>query len=156
MGRPTAAFTLIEIMLIVAAIAILAGATVLAINPTRHLEDVRNGQRKIDVATIWSAIQQYRLDTHGSVPSSISSGTLSQCTTEVFNDQFAICKTTGCSVMLDELTTDGKYLSEVPIDPSAESELYSGYNVILDEDRQNKVVVCAPSAEGGEVIYVER
>ncbi len=156
MVRRTAAFTIIEIMLIVAAIAILAGVTIIAINPARHLADIRNGQRKIDVATIWNALQQYRLDTHGTIPPSISSGSLTQCTTEVDNDVYAICRTTGCGVMLDELTTDGKYLSEIPVDPTTESEIYSGYNVILDADHQNKLVVCAPGAEGGEVIFIQR
>jgi hypothetical protein len=75
----------------------------------------------------------------------------------VDNNQFAICKSANdCSVLLPELTDDGKYLMEIPADPTNESEIYSGYNVLLDEEHQNRLAVCAPRAEGGEVIYIER
>src|SRR5579872_1550945 len=65
-------FTLLEILLVVAAISILAGIVIIAINPTKQLGDTRNAQRRNDVTTILNAIYQYSLDNNGSIPPTIS------------------------------------------------------------------------------------
>ena len=48
----TSGFTLLEILLVVAAIAILAGIVIIAINPTKQLGDTRNAQRRSDVYSL--------------------------------------------------------------------------------------------------------
>lgn len=64
-------FTLIEILLVVGAIAILAGIVILAINPTKQLADTRDAQRRSDIRTILDALYQYSIDNKGNFPVTI-------------------------------------------------------------------------------------
>lgn len=141
------AFTLLEILLVVAAIAILAGIVILAINPTKQLGDTRNSQRRIDVNTILNAVYQYAIDNNGTLPSDISSTTLE-----------VICKTgavtTSSCTYLAPLTTDEKYLVSMPIDPSYSDTNFTGYEI--RQTANGRVTVSAPHAEQGATISVTR
>jgi prepilin-type N-terminal cleavage/methylation domain-containing protein len=64
-------FTLIEILLAVAALVILASIVILAINPSRQLAQTRNVQRRSNVNTILNAVGQYAIDNNGHFPEGI-------------------------------------------------------------------------------------
>jgi prepilin-type N-terminal cleavage/methylation domain-containing protein len=139
-------FTLLEILLVVAAIAILAGIVIVAINPGQQLADTRNAQRRVDARTIASAINQYRLRT-GSLPSSLFGvSDESDCT----SGDYEICKTdaSSCSglINLSVLTDDNVYLPSIPVDPNGSSTYGTGYHAVVDQSA-NRVIVCAPNGE---------
>ncbi len=140
-------FTLLEILLVVAAIAILAGIVIIAINPGKQLADTRNAQRRVDVNTILNAVYQYSIDNNGTLPSAIT-------TTAT-----AICQTasTSCSSLIDlaVLTTNEKYLVSIPKDPLITATTgTAGYTIM--KSGNGRVTVAAPSAEQSAVITVTR
>lgn len=144
-------FTLLEILLVVAAIAILAGIVIVAINPGKQLGETRNAQRRADVNTILNAVYQYTLDNNGTLPTTIQQ--VATCT-GAGNE---ICKTGGdCTGIIDlaVLTTNQKYLTTMPADPSAATANSSKYLVV--KSANGRVTVCAPSAEQSATISVTR
>ncbi len=144
-------FTLIEVLLVVAIIAILAGIVILAINPSKQLGDTRNAQRSADVTTILNAIYQYSVD-NNNLPASVTGVSTEICATGA-----ASCTTPGVVIDLTVLTTAEKYLVSIPKDPLCATVCAAngtGYKV--NKDASNRIVVTAPSAENGKTISVTR
>ncbi len=146
-------FTLIEILLVVAAIAILASIVIIAINPTKQLGDTRNATRRVDVKTIIDAVYQYSIDNNGGIPATI--------TALQVNTPFEICRTgiANCQnfnmIDLSVLTLNEKYLTSLPIDPSSPGVANgTGYRVLRTAN--SRVTVSAPNAEQGATISVTR
>lgn len=138
-------FTLLEILLVVGAIAIIAGIVILAINPSKQLAETRNAQRRVDVNTILNGVYQYAIDNNGSLPASIT-------TTAT-----GVCKTGGtCTGLIDlsVLTASSTYLVSMPIDPTGSTTHGTGYNI--SRNANGRVTVAAPSAEQSATISVTR
>lgn len=153
--KSEAGFTLLEILLVVAMIAILAGIVILAINPGRQLANARNAQRRADVNTIMNAIYQYTIDNNGVVPAAIP------------NVEQNICKSTppiDCNNLIDlrtALTENERYLTGLPNDPLPSfpggyclDTNSTCYTVVLTAN--GRVTVSAPSAELGATISITR
>ncbi|HAT73905.1 MAG TPA: hypothetical protein DCS08_02760 [Candidatus Moranbacteria bacterium] len=146
-------FTLLEILLVVAAIAILAGIVIVAINPSKQLGETRNAQRRTDVNTILNAVYQYVVDNNGTVPAGIPTAT---CALVATNEACKLTATGTCStgVNLSVLTTSEKYITAMPIDPTVSSTNGTGY--YITKSANGRITVCAPSAEQGATITVTR
>lgn len=148
-------FTLLEILLVVAAIAILAGIVIVAINPAQQLAETRNAQRRSDVNALSNALVQYVIK-NSAVPSGMSAG--ESCYGDEYNEvAHGICRTgTGCAgVDLDsELVPD--YIAAIPVDPSVPAGSdFSGYTVFLSP--ADRFLICAPLTEQtDDIISVTR
>ena len=150
-------FTLIELILVIVMLAILAVATYTVINPQKRFKENRNAQRRADVNAILNANYQYYVDNDGVIPSTIQENAdcFSGAThTEICKSDIAglTCTVAGY-VSLSDLTTNEKYLSAIPIDPTGESTYGTGYFVVKNVN--SKLTVCAPSAED-TVISISR
>jgi prepilin-type N-terminal cleavage/methylation domain-containing protein len=144
-------FTLIEVLLVIAILAILAAVVIIAINPGKQFGEAQNAQRRSDVRSILDAIHQYSIDNYGSLPSEeIPSGT------DCINEGAEIClPENSCDgISLDELIVEEKYLTNIPTDPSSATDVGTGYRIIMSGG--DRITVCAPATYGELNISVTR
>lgn len=128
-------FTLLEVLLVVAAIAILAGVVILAINPAKQLAEARNAEREADARTILDAIYQYSIDNNGVLPGGIST-TLTMIGTDA-----AGCDVE-CGVIADQEGTyadnneeefdEGDYYQPPLMDPETQYDTVNGHLELYD------------------------
>ena len=125
----------------------------MAINPGRQLAQTRNAERRDEVKTILNAIYQYTTDNNGAPPDTIP--ILSTCASPGTNE---ICRTNGNCVnlvILTVLTAGERYLPSIPLDPQAPAS-GNGTGYYMVRSANNRITVCAPSAELSETISVTR
>lgn len=139
-------FTLIEVLLVVAIIAILAGIVILAINPNKQLGDTRNSQRQADINTILNAAYQYSIDNQGNIPATITTTATDICASGAAD----------CTGMIDltVLSANGKYLVSIPKDPRTSTATDTGYQI--SQNANGRITVSAPGAEQGKTITATR
>lgn len=136
-------FTLIEILVVVALIAILATITFIAINPARNFQDTRNTQRSSHVTQILNAVTQY---------TTVQGNTLAGLGT------IPLCTATPAAVGTGDVdlaaTLVDSFIVGIPIDPTVGTAADTGYTIC--QTAGGRVTIAAPSAEGGATISVSR
>lgn len=128
------AFTLLEILLVIAAMSILATIVIIAINPIRQISQVRDTSRASDINSIQKAIEQYNIDSDG-YPDQIYKGS--------YRPICSVSNTTNC---FDPSVLIPTYLSDIPVDPSG-----NGYLVGIHPEN-DRISVWADRAELREVV----
>ena len=140
-------FTLLEILLVVAAIGILAGIVIVALNPAKQLGDTRNASRRSDVNTILNATYQYAIDNNGNFPTDIDAVTASS---QVMGTDATGCNTT-CTATTTvascvDLTTElvSTYVVGIPDDPRTGTAANTDYYINADANGRLTVGSCDP------------
>lgn len=141
----------VELLFVVAVVAILATAVFLAINPANKFSKERNLQRHSDISNILTSIQEYQADNEGNLPLGLSK--------KMGGTQLGSCNSSGAQKCHDSSDTCvnlngslAKYLKSIPVDPSNGTPEMSGYSIEIDGDGIITLTACL--AENGETIQL--
>lgn len=143
-------FTLVEILIVLALIAILVGAVLVALNPGRQFANARNSTRYSHLNTIMNAISSNAAENNG-IFTCASAGAVPALDTQMSNAGYDIAP---CLVT--------EFLSSMPYDPSATGAAWTsevsydtGYTISKDAT-SGAITISAPSAELSAVISITR
>src|SRR3989338_1242964 len=144
-------FTLLELLIVMALIAILVGIVIAALNPGRQFALARNSTRYAHLNAVMNAISANSAENNGIF--TCAAGALPAAATAM-NDDDADPLTAEYDIGPCLVT---EYLSTMPYDPSSnnahwtnETDYVSGYTI--SQDAEDRITVAAPDAELAEVI----
>ena len=149
-------FTLLEILLVIAAIGILAAIVLVAVNPNRQLAQARNAERKSEVIAISNAVYQFTMDNNG-LPAGIDAtlrNVVSTSGTTTCTIVGSVALATNVSDFVTAVTSTVSYVASIPRDPQVATTGCSDY--LIQTVTGNRVIVSAPRAELSASISVTR
>lgn len=145
-------FTLMEVLIVMAVLAMLAAVVIVAINPARQFAQARNTQRWSAVNSILNAVNQNMADNDGVFDFSGCGATALPSSATTIESAVGGVDLCGC------LTPT--YIALLPYDPTGGSytdcTTYDTDYTILQDAVGGRITVAAPSAELGETISVTR
>ena len=160
-------FTLIELIIVVAIIALLAAATFVAVNPARRIHEANDAQRWADVTSIADAWATYAADNSGtdatSSPGCITGNINCLVATRGGATSTSAARNAGCAsttvngtIWLDPLVTSG-YLGDIPYDPALSGTVTAtttGYYFHKDANGAIFVGACETDYDGNTIQVV--
>ncbi|MDD5749161.1 MAG: type II secretion system protein [Patescibacteria group bacterium] len=152
-------FTLIELIIVVAIIALLAGATFVALNPAKRIGEANDAQRWTDITAVANAWALYVTDNYGELPASLSSGVVYQIRGAITPSPVSHCvdgtDATSTVQYLDlSSLISGGYIGQIPSDPATTSPRTAYY--LRMDDGVLRIGACYTSAYAGGPIEVMR
>ena len=142
-------FTMVELIIVIAIIAVLAAGVFVAIDPARRLHETRNSRRSTDVASLLDALIKYQADnngTHYSTVASATAGTFYSIGTAATGCDTTCTAKTTAAACLDLSALPANYLASVPVDPSTGTAANTDYYV--SKSATGTLTVGACDAEG--------
>jgi prepilin-type N-terminal cleavage/methylation domain-containing protein len=148
-------FTLIELIIVIAIIALLAAATFVAVDPAKRIGEARDAQRWQDITAVADAYMKYVVDNTGSYVTSTTDGT----TYWIANAAGQTSAPSTCAgtstvptlfVDLHGLISSG-YIGDIPDDPGGTDNGSSDY--YFYKDSTGKVIVGACEKYSGTTNY---
>lgn len=127
-------FTLLEILLVIAAIGILAAIVIVAINPQRQLSQVQDSVTQSGVNTLHKALDQYLIDT-GAYPDGVTSQAQIICDTGSLDAEVSLVDAgIDCTDRVDLRVLVPRYLAAIPSSGNPESNTPdTDYSVVIQD-----------------------
>jgi prepilin-type N-terminal cleavage/methylation domain-containing protein len=167
-------FTLIELLIVIAIIAVLAGAVFVALDPLTRFRDARDSRRWADVAAILSAIRVEQVDNGGQYLTSVAGMTegVEYMIYDTTSALTAVAPPTDCDVTIAALATEyvglggatsglvfEGYLGKIPVSPQGPSAVtwvpgVTGYYLI--KNTNGSITVGACESENANEIKASR
>lgn len=148
--RDQRGFTLLELLIVMALIAILIGIVIAALNPARQFAIARNSTRYSHINTMMNAISANMAENNGVFTCAAGTVPATPALMGVAVGEYDIAP---CLVT--------EYLSSMPFDPSAtgahwtsETDYETGYTIEMDTS--NRITINAPTAELSQSISLTR
>jgi prepilin-type N-terminal cleavage/methylation domain-containing protein len=145
-------FTLVELLVVIGIISALTAVVFVALDPAKRFKDARNARRTTDADTILAAVQQYVVDTGGSLPAGVGA-TASQIGSCVSGGATLCAGSNAACIDLSSVLSSNKYLKSNPIDPNVGSAATTGYSIAKDSNNLFTVTACGAE---GTTIQVSR
>lgn len=142
---------MVELIIVIAIIAILAAGIFVAIDPAKRLNAANNARRSTDVASILDALVKYQADNTGSALATVGALTAGE---------FSVIGTaaTGCSTTCTAKTTQAacvdlsalpkNYLGAIPKDPKTGTDANTDYYISRGTLGTLTVGACDSEGEG--------
>jgi prepilin-type N-terminal cleavage/methylation domain-containing protein len=144
-------FTLIELIIVIAIIAILAAAIFVAIDPARRLHEARNSRRMTDIATLLDALKTYQADNGGNLYSTVAAvlpGNYYQIGTAGDSCDSDCAGQTTDQVCVDLSGIGTNYLAQIPQDPKSGTPERTRYAISPDTNGALTLFACDSEGEG--------
>lgn len=133
-------FTLIELLIVIALIAVLAGAVIVALNPARQFALARNSERWSHAQALLNLISQNTVENRGTF--TCAAGAIPTTVTAISSTGYDLC-----DCLVPTLT------NALPFDPSGLPAYYTdceaydtGYTIVRNAS-SSRITIAAPTAE---------
>lgn len=144
-------FTLIELIVVIAIIAILAGSIFVAIDPARRLQESRNARRASDVANILDSVIKYQADndgTHYTTVAALTAGNYHVIGTCASGGNTTCTAQTTQAACVDLSAIGSNYMAMIPKDPKTGTDANTDYYMMKDANGAITVGACDSEGEG--------
>ena len=142
---------MVELIIVIAIIAILAAGIFVAVDPARRLNEARNARRQSDVSTVLDALVKYQADndgTHYSTVASMTAGTYYTVGTAATGCDAGCTAQTTAAACVDLSALPDNYLSTVPSDPGTGTDAETDYYIMKSSTGGLTVGACDTQGEG--------
>ncbi len=147
----TTGFTLIELVMTIAIIAIIAIGVFVAVDPARRIGESRDAQRWSDIVAIAKAVELYTAD-NGQLPDDFNVSSIDVGEKVVLCSSSATLSCDGQSeacLVVNDADFLGPYLGSLPIDPGKSAVTDTGYYVTRGSSGSLSFGVCSAYASTG-------